>query len=107
MESRAKKKPPEDVWIGKFDILATYAYALVDGLRERAQERRMGARTVMGMPSKIPIGVEQEPRYDRDCRGREVSTSAEELRQLHDQAHHACFIANSVKAEIIVEPQGR
>ena len=30
----------------------------------------------------------------------------EELRRLHDQAHHACFIANSVKTEVIVEPQG-
>jgi organic hydroperoxide reductase OsmC/OhrA len=29
----------------------------------------------------------------------------EELRQLHDQAHHACFIANSVKTEVGVEPQ--
>ena len=29
----------------------------------------------------------------------------EELRQLHDRAHHACFIANSVKTEIAVEPQ--
>jgi organic hydroperoxide reductase OsmC/OhrA len=28
----------------------------------------------------------------------------EELRQLHDQAHHACFLANSVKTEIVVEP---
>jgi organic hydroperoxide reductase OsmC/OhrA len=32
--------------------------------------------------------------------------SPEELRQLHDRAHHACFIANSVKTEVIVEPQG-
>jgi organic hydroperoxide reductase OsmC/OhrA len=31
--------------------------------------------------------------------------SPEELRQLHHQAHHACFIANSVKTEVIVEPQ--
>lgn len=31
--------------------------------------------------------------------------SPEELRQLHDQAHHACFIANSVKTEVAVEPQ--
>jgi organic hydroperoxide reductase OsmC/OhrA len=31
--------------------------------------------------------------------------SPEELRQLHDQAHHACFIANSVKTEVVVEPQ--
>jgi organic hydroperoxide reductase OsmC/OhrA len=28
----------------------------------------------------------------------------EEIRQLHDQAHHACFIAKSVKTEVVVEP---
>ncbi len=31
--------------------------------------------------------------------------SPEELRQLHERAHHACFIANSVKTEVVVEPQ--
>ena len=29
----------------------------------------------------------------------------EELRTLHDQAHHACFIANSVKTEVVVESE--
>jgi organic hydroperoxide reductase OsmC/OhrA len=29
----------------------------------------------------------------------------EELRRLHDQAHHACFIASSVKTEVTVELQ--
>jgi organic hydroperoxide reductase OsmC/OhrA len=31
--------------------------------------------------------------------------SLDELRQLHERAHHACFIANSVKTEVVVEPQ--
>ncbi len=31
--------------------------------------------------------------------------SPEELRQLHERAHHACFIANSVKTKVAVEPQ--
>jgi organic hydroperoxide reductase OsmC/OhrA len=31
--------------------------------------------------------------------------SAEEVRSLHERAHHNCFIANSVKTEIAVEPQ--
>jgi organic hydroperoxide reductase OsmC/OhrA len=30
--------------------------------------------------------------------------SAEELRKLHDQAHHECFIANSVRTEVTVRP---
>jgi organic hydroperoxide reductase OsmC/OhrA len=31
--------------------------------------------------------------------------SPEELEQMHEQAHDACFIANSVKTEVIVEPR--
>jgi organic hydroperoxide reductase OsmC/OhrA len=37
--------------------------------------------------------------------GGEKSPTPEELHQLHDQAHHACFIANSVKTEVVVEPR--
>jgi organic hydroperoxide reductase OsmC/OhrA len=36
--------------------------------------------------------------------GEKVPTP-EELAHMHEQAHHACFIANSVKTEIVVEPQ--
>ena len=37
--------------------------------------------------------------------GGEGPPTPEELRQLHEQAHHACFIANSVKTEVVVEPR--
>jgi organic hydroperoxide reductase OsmC/OhrA len=37
--------------------------------------------------------------------GGERSPTSEELDELHRQAHHACFIANSVKTEVVVEPQ--
>jgi organic hydroperoxide reductase OsmC/OhrA len=37
--------------------------------------------------------------------GGERTPTPEELRVLHDQAHHACFIANSVRTEVVVEPQ--
>jgi organic hydroperoxide reductase OsmC/OhrA len=33
-----------------------------------------------------------------------AAPSADELRKLHDQAHHVCFIANSVKTEVTVTP---
>jgi organic hydroperoxide reductase OsmC/OhrA len=37
-----------------------------------------------------------------------VSPSAEQERQLHDQAHHDCFIANSVKTQVlVVQPAAR
>ena len=35
--------------------------------------------------------------------GGERTPTPEEVRQLHDRAHHACFIANSVKTEVVVE----
>ncbi len=35
--------------------------------------------------------------------GSEKTPTPEELAQMHDQAHHACFIANSVKTEVVVE----
>ena len=37
--------------------------------------------------------------------GGEKVPGAEEVRQLHERAHHVCFIANSVKTEVAVEPQ--
>ena len=33
-----------------------------------------------------------------------AAPSAQELRALHEAAHHECFIANSVKSEVIIEP---
>jgi len=29
----------------------------------------------------------------------------DELKALHDRAHHACFIASSVKTDVVIEPQ--
>lgn len=36
--------------------------------------------------------------------GGEKTPTTEELARMHDQAHDACFIANSVKTEVVVEP---
>jgi organic hydroperoxide reductase OsmC/OhrA len=33
----------------------------------------------------------------------EKQPTKEEIRQLHDKAHHACFIANSVKTDVTIE----
>ena len=32
--------------------------------------------------------------------------TSEELSSMHEQAHHECYIANSVKTEVVVEPVG-
>jgi organic hydroperoxide reductase OsmC/OhrA len=37
--------------------------------------------------------------------GGETTPGADELAKLHDQAHHECFIASSVKTEVVVEPR--
>ena len=37
--------------------------------------------------------------------GGEKAPTNEELASMHQQAHHACFIANSVKTEVTVEPK--
>ena len=37
--------------------------------------------------------------------GGEKTPSPDEIARLHDQAHHACFIANSVKTEVSVNPK--
>jgi organic hydroperoxide reductase OsmC/OhrA len=50
------------------------------------------AVTHVALRPEIVFGAGKEP-------------TAEELRTLHDQAHHACFIANSVKTEVVVEPR--
>ena len=34
----------------------------------------------------------------------DVAPSAEELQSLHHAAHDACYIANSLKSEVVVEP---
>jgi organic hydroperoxide reductase OsmC/OhrA len=46
------------------------------------------------------VTLRPEVRFDS-----ERTPSTEELRQLHERTHHGCFIANSVKTEVVVEPQ--
>jgi organic hydroperoxide reductase OsmC/OhrA len=37
--------------------------------------------------------------------GGDKTPTPQEAARMHDQAHHACFIASSVKTEVVVEPQ--
>ena len=81
-----------------FLAIAARKRLVVDGYQDEA----------VGVLDKDAAGRLAITRVTLQARGairrREVPPSAEELRQLHDQAHHACFIANSVKTEIVVEP---
>ncbi|HEY2155233.1 MAG TPA: hypothetical protein VGH33_06360 [Isosphaeraceae bacterium] len=49
------RKPPDDVSIGKFDFLATYAYAKarVDGLAEREAKERGMVAAVTGAKARL------------------------------------------------------
>jgi organic hydroperoxide reductase OsmC/OhrA len=81
-----------------FLALAARKRYVVDGYRDEAvgvlgkdAEGRLAMTRVTIRP-QVAFGGEKQP-------------TTEELHQLHDRAHHACFIANSVKTEVIVEPQ--
>ncbi len=63
------------------------------GVLEKDAEGRLAITRVTLMP-QVSFSGEKTP-------------DPEELRRLHDQAHHACFIANSVKTEVVVEPRER
>src|SRR3954447_17047183 len=73
------KKSAEDVWIGKFDILATYTYAkaLLDGLPEgEAKERGMVA-AVMGAKAKGGHGgvTQDDHKADKDAAEKKKKTT--------------------------------
>ena len=58
------KKSPNDVSIGKFDILATYAYAqaLLHGLQEDEAKQRGMVAAIMGAQARL--GIRKEPQEE-------------------------------------------
>ena len=79
-----------------FLAIAAKKRFVVDGYRDRAvgfldkdSSGRLAIVRVVLHP-EIIFGGERKPTPD-------------ELRLLHDQAHHQCFIANSVRTEVTVE----
>ena len=60
---------------------------------------------VLGKDASGRLAITKVTLRPRVTFGGEKLPGDEEFRRLHDQAHHACFIANSVKTEVVVEPQ--
>jgi hypothetical protein len=61
----AKERSPEDVSIGKFDILATYAYAeaLFSGLNDDDAQQRGMVAAIMGAQARLGIRKEHHEEF--------------------------------------------
>jgi len=61
----AKKRSPDDVSIGKFDILATYAYAnaLLSGLNDDEAKQRGMVAAIMGAQARLGIRKEHHEEF--------------------------------------------
>jgi hypothetical protein len=61
----AKKRPPDDVSIGKFDILATYSYAqaLLDGMSDDEAKQRGMVAAIMGAQARLGIRREHHEEF--------------------------------------------
>ncbi len=70
---------------------------VVDGYRDHAVG--LLGKDEAGRLAITKVTVHPQVRF-----GGERAPNPEEIAQLHEQAHHACFIANSVKTEVSVEP---
>src|ERR1700678_2349615 len=63
--SMTKKQPPSDVSIGKFDMLATYAFAraLLDGLDDDQAKQRGMVAAIMGAQARLGIRKEHHEEF--------------------------------------------
>jgi organic hydroperoxide reductase OsmC/OhrA len=81
-----------------FLALAARKKHVVDGYVDNAVG--VLAKDTAGNLAVTRVTLRPEVRF-----GGDKQPTGEELRRLHDQAHHACFIAHSVKTEVVVEPR--
>ena len=79
--------------------------AVVCKRRHVVDDYRDEAIGVLGKDAEGRLAITRVTLRPRVTFGGERTPTPEELRQLHEQAHHACFIANSVKTEVVVEPR--
>jgi hypothetical protein len=73
------KKKPEEVSIGKFDILATYTYAkgLLDGLEDGEAKERGIVAAVMGAKARSghEVGTQDDHKADKDAAEKKKKTT--------------------------------
>ena len=81
-----------------FLALAARKRYVVDGYKDEA----VG---ILGKDASGRLAMTKVTLRPRVAFGGEYPPSPDEVRRLHDQAHHHCFIASSVKTEVVVEPQ--
>jgi hypothetical protein len=74
----AKKQPPSDVSIGKFDILATYTYsqALLDGLDDDEAKQKGMVAAIMGAQARLGIRKEHHEEFPAQIRTSGLPASA-------------------------------
>lgn len=81
-----------------FLAMAARKRYVVDGYRDEAAG--VLAKDAAGRLAMTRVTLKPEVRF-----GGENVPGPDVIHQLHIQAHHACFIANSVKTEVVVEPK--
>jgi len=83
-------------------------HALVPGPRVQEAVRRGSYRDqavgILGNDAAGNMAMTRRTFWPKVVFGGEKLPRAEEVRQLHEHAHHVCFIANSVKTEVVVSP---
>jgi len=97
---------PEEAFVASLSschMLTFLAFACKKRLVVESYEDEAVAHVEKTPEGKLAITrVELHPRV---IFGGEKAPTAEELDQLHHSAHEFCFIANSVKASVAVEPR--
>ena len=104
--SKAEAVDPEEAFVASLSschMLWFLSLAAKDGWRvDRYEDQAVGvmarnaeqrvAMTVVTLRPKVDFGGERTP-------------AAGEVQALHQAAHHECFIANSVKTEVRIDPR--
>lgn len=79
--------------------------ALAAGRRFTVDEYEDDATGVVAKNADGRLAVTQVVLRPRIAFGGEKQPTPAELQGLHDKAHEQCFIANSVRTDIVIEPQ--